>query len=260
MITSLQNEKVKLAHSLQNRPRKRRAERKIALEGTRLVADALAVGLKPIYVLIDPDSIDPDLMVQLTALDDRVFPVTPQILKHVSDTQQPQGVVAVMHLPMPQIPHQPSRALVLDRIGDPGNLGTMLRTAAAASVDVVLLSPECADPYNPKVLRSGMGAHFRLPIVEAPWHEITTYTESLAVYIAAAHGTQRYDQVDWRERFALIIGSEAHGVSQRAQELAQASVSIPMAGQTESLNAAVAAGVLLFEAVRQNLTDTPDSL
>ena len=129
-------------------------------------------------------------------------------------------------------------------------MGAILRTAAAAGVDVVILSPGCTDPYNPKVLRSGMGAHFRIPIVEASWEEIEAYCETHAIYAAAGGGTTDYTAVDWTQPWGLIIGSEAHGVGQQATELADALIYIPMANETESLNASIAAAVILFEAKR----------
>jgi TrmH family RNA methyltransferase len=141
--------------------------------------------------------------------------------------------------------------LILDAVRDPGNLGTILRAGAAAGVQAVLLSPTCVDAYNPKALRSGMGAHFRVPIVEMDWDKIGAYCRALAVYLADAEGDLSHDAVDWSAAWALIIGSEAHGAGSEAERLAQQRVYIPMAAATESLNAAIAAAVILFEAARQ---------
>jgi TrmH family RNA methyltransferase len=152
---------------------------------------------------------------------------------------------------MPPLPRQPSRVLILDNLRDPGNMGTILRTAGAAGVQVVVLSPGCTDPYNPKVLRSGMGAHFCVPVVEATWQQIEEYCESLNVYLARGKGGLAYDRADWRSDWALIIGNEAHGVGDEATDIASTPVTIPMAVATESLNAAIAAAVILFEAARQ---------
>ena len=251
MITSLQNEKVKLAHALQTGAKARRRERKLALEGTRLVRDAVERGRKPEYVLYNPDTVDGKLVGTLRGMlpAEKILAVSQEVMQHVSSTEQPQGIVAVLPLPMPDLPRKPRRVLVLDGVRDPGNMGTILRTAAAAGVQVVVLSPDCVDPYNPKVLRGGMGAHFRVPIVEAPWNEIAAFCEGLAVYLAAGDGDAEYDRVDW-SAWALIIGSEAHGASEAARALATTTIRIPMAAATESINAGVAAGVLLFEAAR----------
>jgi TrmH family RNA methyltransferase len=142
--------------------------------------------------------------------------------------------------------------ILLDNVRDPGNMGGILRTAAAAGVDVAVLSPGCADPYNPKTLRGGMGAHFRIPVMEAGWEQITAYCEHLKVYLAAADGELTHNAVDWTQPWVLVIGSEAHGVGPEVQALSgQQRIQIPMAAATESLNAGVAAAVILFEAQRQ---------
>ena len=251
-ITSLQNDRVKLAYSLQNRPRARLKERKIALEGTRLVRDAVERGHKPVFILYEPTFADYDLIATLQDRSVQMLPVNSEVMQHVSDTKQPQGVVGVFPMPHPQLPREPERVLILDNIRDPGNLGTMLRTAAAAGIQVaILLEPGSADPYNPKVLRSGMGAHFRLPIVGASRGEIEQYCANLAVYVTAAEADMSYDAVDWTRPWAIVVSNEAHGASKAMHQIASQSLSIPMAAQTESLNAAVAAGVVLFEAARQ---------
>jgi RNA methyltransferase, TrmH family len=252
MINSPQNDKVKLAYALQNQAKVRRRERKIALEGVRLVRDAVERGRKPDFALYDPAQVDYELVALLQSKigQEKLLSVSTEVLKHVSTTEQPQGIVAVFPMPLPELPRRPRRVLILDAIRDPGNMGTILRTAAAAGVQIIILSPECVDPYNPKVLRGGMGAHFRVPIAEAAWHEIAGFCEGLPVYLAASEGAARYDAVDW-SAWALIIGGEANGASEQARALATSSIAIPMAAETESINAAVAAGVLLFEAARQ---------
>ena len=260
MITSLQNERVKLVYGLQNRARTRRKERKIVLEGLRLVRDAIEQGIRPAFVMYEARTVDYDLLAKLQALDVPLVEISEEVLVHLSDTQQPQGILAVFPMPVPELPRGRKRALILDNVRDPGNMGTILRTAAAAGVNVVMLSPGCVDPYNPKVLRGGMGAHFRVPVIEGQWHEIEGYCEGMAVYVMTGDGTARYDQVDWRGDYAIIVGSEAHGAGSRALSLATKQVYIPMAAATESLNAAVAAAVVLFEAARQNLTEPPETL
>lgn len=251
-ITSLQNERVKLAHTLQHRPRSRRKHLKIVVEGDRLLRDALDRRQRPEFVLYTPEGADEKLVALLNKMKVITLPVNGEVMAHVSATEEPQGIVGVFPIPMPPMPKNPSRVLVLDALGDPGNVGGLLRSAAAAGVEVAILSPNCADPYNPKALRAGMGAHFRLPVVEADWGQITGYLEGLTVCAADASGEADYDQTDWTGRWALIVGSEAHGLGVRARELATRLVRIPMAAQTESLNAMVAAAVILFEAARQN--------
>ncbi|NWG16743.1 MAG: RNA methyltransferase [Chloroflexi bacterium] len=248
MITSLQNEKVKLARALQDQARTRRKEGRIVLEGLRLVRDALQSGQLPDFILYNPDTaaIEP-----LRDLGAALYPVSAEVMRHASNTQQPQGILGVFPLPAPVLPSLPERLLILDSLRDPGNLGTILRTAAAAGMDAVLLSPTCADPYNPKALRGGMGAHFRVPIIKAGWETITTACRGLTVYLADSAGQIGYHQADWTADWALIIGGEARGAGDEAMRLAHARISIPMAAATESLNAAAAAAVILFEAARQ---------
>jgi len=254
LITSLQNQRVKLTNNLQNRAKSRRKERKVALEGVRLIGDALTSGNTPEFALYTPESADYELIAQLQDSGVTLLTVSGEVMKHVSDTQQPSGIIAVFPLPRPKLPENPQRILILDAIREPGNLGTMLRTAAAAAVQVVILAPDSVDPYNPKVLRAGMGAHFRVPIVEANWNEIQNYCEEVTVYLAAGDGDTTYTHVNWTQAWGLIIGNEAHGASDVAAKVAAQRIVVPMAAETESLNAGVAAGVILFEAQRQKFT------
>ncbi|HRL14171.1 MAG TPA: RNA methyltransferase [Aggregatilineales bacterium] len=251
IITSLKNDKVKLTNGLQTRARTRRKERKIVLEGTRLIRDALERGHKPVFVLFEPSTVDPDLLVDMQ--EDRLDlqAVNREVMAYISDTEQSQGVTAVFPMPFPPLPRAPQRVLILDNVRDPGNVGGTLRTAAAAGVHVVVLSPGCADPYNPKTLRAGMGAHFRVPVAEASWEEIGAYCERLDVYLADGSGQTDYATADFTRPWALVIGNEANGIGPEAQALNGTAVRIPMAAATESLNAGVAAGVILFEAARQ---------
>ncbi len=177
--------------------------------------------------------------------------VSEQVMAHASDTETPAGAMAVVSITVPVLPESPDLYLVLDRISDPGNMGTILRSSAASGVDGVLIGPGSVDIYNPKVVRSSMGALLRLPVLSLSWAEIGEVVDGMAVWLAAANGRTAYTAVNWQQPSALIIGSEAHGAGQRAYEMAHETVTIPMAAETESLNAAVAASVILFEAQRQ---------
>jgi RNA methyltransferase, TrmH family len=251
MITSLQNERVKLARALQTQPKTRRKEGKIALEGTRLVQDAYEhSGYRPEFVLYEPEHADRGLIDVLERQRVPLFPISAEVMHHLSATEQPQGIVAVFPMPEPVLPSQPERILVLDDIRDPGNLGTILRTAAASAVEAVLLSPGCVDAYNPKVLRSAVGAHYRIAIAELGWSAIASACRATTIYLADMEGDVTYDAANWRAPWTVIIGSEAHGSSEEAVRLAVRRVYIPMAENAESLNAAIAAGVILFEAYK----------
>jgi len=251
IITSTQNKRIKYAKTLQTKARLRRSEMKLILEGNRLINDALHRGAKPDYVLYTPDRADYDLIAILQNKNCDLLPVSDEVLNYVSDTQQAQGIIGIFFIPKPSLPKKPQRILIMDTIREPGNMGTILRTAGAAGVDLVILSPGCVDPYNSKVLRAGMGAHYHVPIVEATWSEIQNFCDDIPIYSATAKAEMRYTDVDWTQRSAFIIGNEAHGISKNARDIAKASISIPMASDTESLNAAIATAVILFEAQRQ---------
>ena len=255
-ITSTQNKRVRQVKALQSKARLRRSEGKLVLEGDRLIADALKRGGQPSLALYSAQHADYSLIAQLQNSQCELLPVSDAILRHLSDTRQPAGILAVFHLPKPRIPRKASRILILDGLREPGNLGTILRTAAAAGIRLVILAPGCADPYNPKVLRAGMGAHFRLPLVEAPWTEIAAFCQDLNTYAASADSKSVYTAVDWQSPWALIVGNEAHGISREARRLANSVIAIPMSGAAESINVASAAAVILFEAQRQRAQGT----
>jgi TrmH family RNA methyltransferase len=173
-------------------------------------------------------------------------------MQSLSETETPQGILAVLALTNSPIPNSPNFLLIPDQIRDPGNLGTLLRTAAAAGVQAVLIPPETTDAFAPKVVRSGMGAHFRLPIHALTWEEIEQISKSanLQIFLADMDGISCWE-TDLRQPLALIVGSEAEGASEQASKLANQQIGIPMMGKMESLNAGVAGSVLMFEVVRQ---------
>jgi TrmH family RNA methyltransferase len=252
-IASPHNERVRRIRQLAGSPRTRREQGRVVLEGVRLVRDALQSGIVPDYLLYDPDAAAPDAFLPAGgAFAWPLLAATPEVIRAASSTETPQGVVGVFPVSPPPLPALLTHVLVCDAIADPGNLGTILRSAAAAGAECVLLAPGCADAYNPKTLRAGMGAHFRIPALEAPWTRIAHLCKPLHVYLADMTGDVAYDAADFTRPHALIVGSEAHGASAEAERLAAERVYIPMAaGAAESLNAAVAASVLLFEAARQ---------
>ena len=253
IIKSASNRRVKYVKALRSKARLRRGEGKLILEGDRLIGDALQSGGKPDQALYVPESADYALVAALQDKGCQLLPVSQEVLRQVSDTQRAPGLLAVFHIPRPPLPQRAERALILDAIGEPGNLGAILRSATAAAADIAILSPGNADPYNPKALRAAMGAHFRLPIVEANWRELRAYCADLRVYAAEAGSETRYTDVEWRDGWALIIGNEAHGLSREARSLSAVGIAIPMAARAESLNAAAAAAVILFEARRQRM-------
>lgn len=251
MITSRSNPKVKYVRRLQADRRFRYREQAFVVEGTRWLADLLRSAVTPREVYCTPDWQGAAENQSLLANFSPPTLVEPALLAEMSDTETPPGVLAIVPMVKHALPAKPSLLLILDAVSNPGNLGTMLRTAAAAGVDGVLLGPGCVDPYNPKVVRGSMGALLRLPFVTMDWEAITDTVAGMAIWLAAAEGHTAYSEVDWRRPSALIIGSEASGAQTAARTLATGLVTIPMHDETESLNAAVAAAVILFEAIRQ---------
>jgi TrmH family RNA methyltransferase len=259
-ITSPVNPKVRKLRSLHRR-RVRHRERLFLVEGVRLTSEAVAAGVFPELALYVPEQLEraphgAELLAYLAG-SNAAFPTTEPILKTVADTATPQGVVAAV--PFPELPAGPGDlVLVLDRVRDPGNCGTILRTAEAAGVSLVHCAPGTVDAFSPKVVRAGMGAHFRLPLrVVGRWDEVASALAGHGqILLAEAGGERPYDEVDWRAPTVLIVGGEAEGAGEGARALATATVSIPLTGAAESLNVAVATGVLLFEALRQRREPT----
>jgi TrmH family RNA methyltransferase len=252
VITSNQNSKIKLVRALLGRARERREAGAFLVEGVRLVEEALTSNWEVRFALYS-ESISERGLRLLEKLEDKkieVENVESRLLQSLTETETPQGILAVLtdsRLPMPA---SPNFLLIPDQIRDPGNLGTLLRTAAAAGVQAVCLPPETTDAFAPKVVRAGMGAHFRLPIHAMTWEEIEAHTKGLQLYLADMDGTSCWE-TDLRQPLALIVGGEAEGASEEARRLATQKISIPMQGSVESLNAGVAGSVLMFEVVRQ---------
>lgn len=252
MITSNQNPKIKLVRALLGRPKERREAGAFVVEGVRLVEEATKGDWRFEIVLYDETLSERGRLqiegLRLKGVD--VEEVSPSVMKSISETGAPQGILAVVEYFQLPIPQSPNFILIPDQVRDPGNLGTLLRSAAASGVDAVLIPPETTDAFAPKVLRSGMGAHFRLPIHEMSWDEIEKTVAGMKVYIADMDG-QPFWETDLTKPIALIVGSEAEGVSDNARKVANGKISIPMKGETESLNAGVAGSVLMFEVIRQ---------
>jgi TrmH family RNA methyltransferase len=252
MLTSTQNERVKYIRSLARR-RIRQREGRFVVEGTRLIDEVVRAGIKPALVLYTEGWTSAPagerLLPYLQAAGEDVWLVSDPVMATCADTQSPQGVLAV--LPFLDLPPRPGLILILDQIRDPGNLGTILRSAEAAGAGRVLLTPASVDLYNPKTVRGAMGAHFRLPVSDLDWPAIAATVQGRAVWLAEASGDVQYDRVDWTLPSALVVGGETAGFGEEAEALATGRVAVPMRGEAESLNAAMAATVLLFEYARQ---------
>ena len=248
-ITSRANPLLARVRKLNSRRAFRREEGAFAAEGPKLLTEALRWGGELEAVICAPGVELPELPAGT-----RVAEVSDSLLASIADTQSPQGIVFICKGKALSVPGQLTggRYLLLDGVQDPGNVGTIWRTADAFGTDGLLLCEGCADPWNPKTVRATMGAVFRLPVYECA---LETAAERLAaaglpLYAAAL----RDDTADVRELdlgcCAVAIGSEGRGVSQRTLELCERTVKIPMSSRCESLNAAVAAAVVLWEMAR----------
>ena len=253
-ITSVANERIRFVRSLQ-RTSLRRKEGLFVVEGVRLVEEALASGARPRFVLVVPEQIErtPRGRQLLDSL--RHFhcqSVTEPVLKALSDTVTPQGVVAVLPVPPASTEKLTGPVvLVLDHIRDPGNAGTLLRSADASGVVQTVAFIDSVDAYSPKVVRAAMGAHFRLDILEdTDWNQLLPRLGDRPRWLASAHQGVPYDQADWTRDSAIILGGEAEGAGPEAEAAASDAVTIPMAGPAESLNAAMAGTILLFDVAR----------
>lgn len=258
MITSAQNERVKYVRSLARR-RVRQREGRFVVEGTRLLDEVVRAGIRPALVFYTGTWAETPagqrLLPPVRAAGEGAWPVSETVMAACADTQTPQGVLAVV--PFIDLKPRPGLLLILDGIRDPGNLGTILRSAESAGAGQVLLAPGTVDLYNPKVVRGAMGAHLRLPVLSQDWPAIGKRASERTVWLADAAAETAYDAVDWTRPSALIVGGEASGAGQEAADLTTGRVSIPMAGGADSLNAAMAATAILFEAARQRRISTP---
>jgi TrmH family RNA methyltransferase len=255
VISSEQNAKVRYARRLGADRRYRLAQGRMVLEGVRLVESALEALGTPELTLVSDDLERTErgrvLTGALKAAGGPILRLTPGALAAAADTATPQGVVSVFPVPPARWPEAPTLALALDGLRDPVNVGAAARSAVAAGAEAIALLPGTTDAFSPKSLRAGMGAQLLLPVIAASWEELDRLAPGLTTVVADAGGQLAYTEYDWRAPTLLVLGAEADGPSPASLERAKVVVTIPMAGPVESLNAAAAAAVLLFEAARQ---------
>lgn len=257
LITSPSNEKVKRVRALLIQRKARRRYGQMVLESPRLIDEALRFSAvhpdyRPAFALYaEPTPRARETLDRLRAAGVPCDAVTPAILRLCTETETPQGLIAVVPIPRLPWPEPASFLLLLDRVQEPGNVGAVLRSAAAAGVEGVLIPPGTADPWHPRAVRGGAGAHFVLPIQTLPWEEVPAWVAGTRLWLATPGGERLYTEVDWREPVTVILGGEAAGPGPEAQRLPHRTVRIPMARGIESLNVAVAAALLVYEVARQ---------
>lgn len=258
MITSKDNQKVKNVIALQKHAKTRKEQKAYVVEGKKMFEELPREDLKEVYVTAEYESKDLKVLtdVNYEVVEDRLF-------NQMSDTKTPQGILCVVkqkEYELEELLAKPKpMLLILEDLQDPGNVGTILRTAEAAGVDGIILSGGCVDIYNPKTVRGTMGSIYRQPFLYVShMPDIIKKLKDKKIPIYAAHlvGKMRYDEADYKVGGAFLIGNEGAGLSAKLTEAADKLIKIPMEGQVESLNAASAATILMYEANRQRRRDT----
>ncbi len=243
-ITSLKNPKVTAWKALKDR-KGRRESGCFLVEGRKMVEEALASAFDVETVLVQEGMELPD------GLTMPVYELPAHVLAAVCDTKTPQGIAAVVR--MKEQSALGKHIVVLDGVQDPGNVGTIIRTADAAGLDGVLLSTQCADVFSPKVLRATMGSIFRMNLRttdDLPGELTKLREKGYSILSSQLDGTPFYEREKVAEQFALVIGNEGNGVSEQVQQTATHRVRLPMRGGAESLNAAIAAAIMMYELMR----------
>lgn len=265
MIESMANTQIKHIQKLMKQARMRRQEQVFIVEGWKMVSEALARNL--VLHLYVKESEEKNFVIHLKEYVDVSFLdevpvefVADSIFRQLSDTVTPQGILALVKMPRYHRDeivsgnaggvYQETKLLVLEDIQDPGNMGTILRTAEGAGMSGVVMSKGCVDVFNPKVVRSTMGALFRVPfyVCDDLASEITDlHQENFLFYAAHLQGKDDYCNVSYNGKLGILIGNEAKGLSDSVSQLADVMVKIPMEGELESLNAAVSAALFVYE-------------
>ncbi|MEE0865294.1 MAG: RNA methyltransferase [Clostridia bacterium] len=256
-ISSKENELIKHIKKLKDK-KERDISNEYVIEGIKLIQEAIQenVNIKQIIVCDDCDKtegIPKDLMYEIAKYD--CVYVTKKIFKYISEVQEPQGILAVIEKNNldKDIDYNQDIIVALNDVQDPGNLGTILRTVDSIGLTQIIVSKGTADSYNPKVVRSTMGAIFRIKIIECEdlekiLKEIKKH--KFKVVVTSLQTENTIYEINYNKK-VIVIGNEAKGVEQKIQQIADEKIKIPMLGKTESLNASVATGIVLYEYVRQ---------
>ena len=255
MITSTGNAQVKRLLQLQKKSKSRNEEKVFIVEGLRMFSEVPEDRVEKVYI---SESLYNKKKQELSLERFSYEVLSNSVFEHVSDTKTPQGILCIVKQNIYNIedllkienPH----FMVLDNLQDPGNLGTIVRTAEGAGVNAVFLSKESVDIYNPKTIRSTMGSIYRMPVVyvEDLLSLLETFKgKGIKSYAAHLAGKNSYDKEDYKCGTAILIGNEGNGLRDEVSNAADIWVQIPMQGKVESLNAAIAASILMFEVYRQ---------
>lgn len=263
MISSSSNQQIKTLVQLQTKSKVRNKEKKFVIEGIKMFEEVLTYHTASLVKTFVSESYYERLENDDRALYNRLqtIPmeiVSDKVFKEISETMTPQGILAIVRQPEYQLEQllEPEEVhlMILEDLRDPGNLGTIIRTAEGAGVTGIILSKASVDVYNPKVIRSTMGAIYRMPFVYVDEFMDTIETmkqRNITLYATHLHADQYYDEVEYPSRTAVMIGNEANGLSEAATAASNEWIKIPMEGQVESLNAGVASAIMMYEIYRQ---------
>lgn len=258
LIQSKDNSIIKEAKKLKEK-RYRALNSQFLIEGFRFVEEALKSSFKVPQIFLNENSLDKwqsfnlDKVMQNST---KIYIVKDTIFKQLSDTESPQGIIAVVDKIKVPLVKKDGIYVLVDRIQDPGNLGTIIRSAHAAGASGIIVTKGTVDVYNEKTLRSTMGSIFNIPVIE---DENLDFTKSLKsnnfkLIVSSLDNSTNFYDINLTQNLIIAIGNEGSGISEEIYSLGDIKVKIPMPGNAESLNAAVAASVMLFESVRQKLT------
>lgn len=263
-ITSPQNPALKKLKLLKTK-KGREELKQFFIEGTRFVEEAIKQEINIIEIFVSESFIEKlniedtyGLMIYIRK-HSKVFVLSDKLFSDISDTQTPQGILAILNYnrsTISDIAEENNRLVILDTLQDPGNMGTIIRTADAAGFTGIVICEGCVDLYNPKVLRATMGSLFHVPIyLGTDAKETIEEIKQKGLYIYAAHleGEKNYFELTLIDNFAIVIGNEANGIDSFTAAATNELVKIPMPGKAESLNAAVAAALFMYESVRQRM-------
>lgn len=257
-LESAQNDHMKKWKKLQTRKGREKAD-SMLIEGEHLLSEALRsprITIKRILVEGDSQEAVSTYLERYPAISDYpVYLLSLSLYRQIAETETPQKIMAEVALPKSEsIFSSDGLYLLLDRIQDPGNLGTLLRTAQAVGVTQVLVGNGTVDPFNSKVVRSSMGAILHVPLIQEDLKEVIPHLRQYGISIVGTslHTEILYEEADYSSGCAILLGNEGQGVDPELQEMVDQAVKIPMPGGTESLNVAVAGGLLLYEKLRQN--------
>ncbi|MEI3612667.1 TrmH family RNA methyltransferase [Pseudogracilibacillus sp. SO30301A] len=242
MITSIQNEQVKNWRKLHKR-KNRMKMKQFLIEGFHLIEEAFHSGWEVETVIVQEGVNPPDWMAE-----DSIKLVDKHVFKEITQTETPQGIAAIVN--MQDLPVETDTYILLvDAIQDPGNLGTMIRTADAAGFSQIVLGKGTVDVYNDKVIRASQGSIFHISIEQASLHETITYLkqENYTIWASALRNAINFNDVESEGKAALIVGNEGAGISDEVLKLADKVVKVPIYGKAESLNVSIAAGILMYK-------------